>query len=394
MRYFSNTIITLSVLISGFAFAAPAFAQATCPRGTAYADGCSAASGSGSQYSFRSDYVTRPPWNVAGVDYLVGVPTGQVLKNPASLITSPLPGTSYNGQFGNTLIVTGSNVVIDGYDFSLGGGWQIDIEGGSNTTIQNNRFRVQTSAQVPVYFVGGGGTNVVQYNTFDGNNGACPSDGRSGMINMVSNQTGTFKVWYNFMENACADFIDPGGNITGLDLRYNFIRNGGMSNTGDRHPDFVQLGSGNLGLVYKFNTFIQDVWPPQGGIQGASFGTEATGGTIRSVDATNNVTLSPPSATPEGMKWAFFMAGAQSTGPGPYTFTNNYTDPRSFATGYVASSGGTSMFTISGNINMVNGATCTGSSNGVSCPSGGGGGDTTPPPPPPISPPQLFSHRK
>lgn len=54
----------------------------TCPKGTAYADGCTGANANGqfvdstffttSRVSWGSPYVSTPPWNVAGVDYPVG----------------------------------------------------------------------------------------------------------------------------------------------------------------------------------------------------------------------------------------------------------------------------------------------------------------------------------
>ena len=54
-------------------------------------------------------------WQVAGVDYAVGVPAGTVLKDP---MTINMAGVSLDvaDQIAN---VTGNNVVLSGYHFSL-----------------------------------------------------------------------------------------------------------------------------------------------------------------------------------------------------------------------------------------------------------------------------------
>ena len=70
-------------------------------------------------------YAARPSWQVAGVDYAVGIHPGTVLKNPA---TSSLPvGASYNSTY-HTIYVTGANVTLDGYDLT-------------NTTVMNSGTR-------------------------------------------------------------------------------------------------------------------------------------------------------------------------------------------------------------------------------------------------------------
>src|ERR1035437_6550905 len=62
-------------------------------------------------------YVTRPPWQVAGVDYPVGIPSSVTLKDPS---TASLPsGVTYNatatgyGYSTPVVVVTGNNVTVD-----------------------------------------------------------------------------------------------------------------------------------------------------------------------------------------------------------------------------------------------------------------------------------------
>jgi hypothetical protein len=113
----------------------------SCPRRTGYVnsrgerDGCLAAPAGTpdnitlfqhpdffSSYATQSGqtYKSRPPWNVAGVDYPVGIPKNVKLKDPA---TDPLPaGCSYRAT-GNTiggpmLTCTKGPLVLNGYDMS------------------------------------------------------------------------------------------------------------------------------------------------------------------------------------------------------------------------------------------------------------------------------------
>ena len=84
-------------------------------------------------------YKDPPPWEVAGVDYAVGIPSGTVLKNPATISMAGVTVDTSN----DTVYVTGNNVTLNGYDFSLNGGWEVYIEdGASNTLIENSNFLV------------------------------------------------------------------------------------------------------------------------------------------------------------------------------------------------------------------------------------------------------------
>src|SRR4051812_12397732 len=95
---------------------------------SALADGFASAPIGTPQFSnLLNGYAVRPDWSVAGVDYYVGAPSGTALKNPATISTS---GVSVNAG-AHIITVSGSNVMLDGYDFSLNGGWQINIVSGA-----------------------------------------------------------------------------------------------------------------------------------------------------------------------------------------------------------------------------------------------------------------------
>ena len=70
-------------------------------------------------------YASIPQWEVAGVDYAVGVPTGTALKDPSTI---SMAGVSVNTTT-RVVDITGSNITLNGYDFSLHGGYVIYIGG-------------------------------------------------------------------------------------------------------------------------------------------------------------------------------------------------------------------------------------------------------------------------
>src|SRR4051812_28221359 len=103
-------------------------------------------------------YAVRPTWNVAGVDYYVGTPSGTVLKDPTSI---SMAGVSVD-KSAHIISVSGSNVTLSGYDFGLNGGWQVNvINNANNVTIQNSHFQVGANDLMPIQAYYGGTINVL-----------------------------------------------------------------------------------------------------------------------------------------------------------------------------------------------------------------------------------------
>ena len=155
-------------------------ASATCagiPAGTTIV------SGSGTTWTLSANLGTvgseamttqfRPNWNVAGVDYPVGAPPSNTLTDPQTLptcsgVTHPLCINS--GVAHEVDIVaanSGSNVVVDHYDFSLHGGYQLVLTYADtgNFTLTNSKFQAGTN------FQSGGDI----YTSAAGGNGSCGS---------------------------------------------------------------------------------------------------------------------------------------------------------------------------------------------------------------------------
>ena len=112
------------------------------------ADGsANAPSGTPQLANLLSGYAVRPSWNVAGVDYAVGVPSGTVLKDPSTI---SMAGVSVDVA-DHVINVSGNNVTLSGYDFSLDGGWAVSVNSGNNITIQDSKFVVGSTDQTPIY---------------------------------------------------------------------------------------------------------------------------------------------------------------------------------------------------------------------------------------------------
>jgi len=265
MRYLTSGITTFALLISSFTLALPAFAsaQATCPRGTAYADGCSGAPvctpGSATCYqqsNFFTSYTSagnisahRPPWNVAGVDYPVGVNDSCItsgLKNPA---TNPPAGTTYsNGR----LTVTGNNVTIDCYDLTS---TDIYASGGSGTlTVTNNKFDNENSVACP-YNPSHALSMVVADNVF---HGAVGDTNFNDFIHYACN--GNLTAQYNRFLTSSKDWIEVSNQSNAANtytIQYNFGQGLAASNGAHGQP-YEDYGTNSTGSIGTFNTWYND----------------------------------------------------------------------------------------------------------------------------------------
>jgi hypothetical protein len=205
-----------------------------------YADGSvNAPVGVAQHPTLLNGYFLRAPWKVAGVDYAVGIPSGTVLKDPATI---NMTGVSLNGFL---VVVTGNNITLDGYDFSLNGGWQVNVQG-LNATVKNSYFKIGSNGNPPITASSDNLNFTVIYNTIDGS-GLSPTPG-----SMITNAN---TIEYNWLENAGQDVINYGEPLI---VSYNLIDNGGQASGSS---DWLQLGTGDYNLTVSFNTFYQQTNP-------------------------------------------------------------------------------------------------------------------------------------
>jgi len=191
-----------------------------------------------------SPYPVRPPWPVAGVDYRVGVNAGVWLKDPATIKPNV---ASRSGANPIVLRLEADNVVLDGYDFTMGGWWQIRSNGHANLTISNSRLQnlcidVET------------GPLTVRYCEIDG----LGSEGETVFGCLAFLRAGVTSSWkYNWLHSAQNDFIDLA--TSDIDARFNLFDT--MGYEAGAHADAIQFaGDGTANNIkIMFNTYVHMV---------------------------------------------------------------------------------------------------------------------------------------
>jgi hypothetical protein len=219
-------------------------------------DGSSGApAGSAQLPSLLTSYGSnRPAWQVAGVDYHVGVPQGLALKDPSTISMS---GVSVNTST-HIVTITGNNVTLSGYDFSLNGGWGVVISG-QDATIANSNFVVGSNGNAPILGTTSSGNVTVTACTINGAGNANMSG--AGLIEMRG--TGTLTVNYSWLENSPYDMIDMHNNgPSALVAQYNLFQNAGLAP--GAHGDLTEFIGGPYTATINYNTVTQSGGSTQG----------------------------------------------------------------------------------------------------------------------------------
>ncbi|MGY4508851.1 Ig-like domain-containing protein [Bradyrhizobium sp. USDA 3650] len=243
-------------------------------------DGSAGAPGGGPQLAGILDgYTVRPSWEVAGVDYAVGITAGTVLKDPSTI---KMAGVSVNSSL-HQVTVTGGNVTLDGYDFSLAGGWSV-ITQAANTTISNSNFKIGSNSNFTIYGDNGSSNLTVKNCVIDGNM-------QSDQLNngLIYTSTSGLTVEYTLLKNAYSDFIQAqgGGQVT---IKYNVLNDNGNVNA---HPDWLQtMGSNPFTETIMYNTVYQTVVSNSDGTQG--FMLNDNGSTVTSAELAYNTIIALP----------------------------------------------------------------------------------------------------
>jgi Bacterial Ig-like domain/RTX calcium-binding nonapeptide repeat (4 copies) len=251
----------------------------------------------------------QPPWHVAGVDYCVGYASNTVLKNPQTI---SIAGVSVNTA-DHIVYVTGNNVTLDGYDFSLNGGWQVYVNG-DNTTIRNSYFKTGSNGLDPIYCYLDADNVTILNNVIDGN---AANAGYGALITHAGG--GNLTIQYNWLRNSYSDGIDAyihdNGSGAVIDIRYNLIENTALGPS-TVHGD-IAVGDGHIASwTFAYNTYIKD---KGAGTQGIGLGHNAVDSArIDSANSSNNTIIDKTG----GMNWAFAVSDGDLYGP--YTISNNY----------------------------------------------------------------------
>lgn len=258
----------------------------SCLKGLLFIDGClGAPNGTIQSPNLLNSYgANRPPWNVAGVDYHVGIPVGTTLADPT---TAGLPtGCTFSGT---TVTCASGTPTVNAMDFSLHNGTTLSITGGT-VTVSNSKFIVGTNqgSTGRIISVTGSGSATFLNNEIDGANIAVTA--QVGQTINISN-TGTIAFKYNYMHNSGGDMIDFNSTSSAHVevFRYNYLRDIGYAVA---HSDTLQwcgtkISSADIG----FNTIYQ----PLSGLSGEGLinaNSECSGAAQADIVIHNNTLLS------------------------------------------------------------------------------------------------------
>ena len=336
----------------------------------------SAPAGTPQDSTLLNGYAVRPSWQVAGVDYAVGVPAGTQLKDPSTI---SLPGVSVNAT-SHTIAITGSNVTLSGYDFALNGGWGITITGGAaNTTIENSNFLIGANNKIPIYGNSSTSNLKVLYNTLDGGGTRNNGNANEAYALIYFTGSGSFTAQYNAFQNAADDAIDLTGQSTPTTpmVAYNLFQNLGTS--AGSHPDTVQFTGGKFqNSTIAYNTVYQPVGGGEvSGEEGIQVAAQLNSSITDTTVSNNTVIAKGPSL---GMSYSIAIqqaSGATNVNNGG-TVAQNFIDVAgAYGAFYPISSGNPATnWSFSNNVDLVTGSIINANNSESAAPSG----PTTSPP--------------
>jgi hypothetical protein len=350
---------------------APPPVASDCQTMSSLPDGCSAApQANANAYqnpTLLASYKARPNWNVAGVDYPVGIPKGVTLTDWWNI---NVPGVSVDKTSGMIRIFQ-DNVVLKNIDFSLHNGFSQIYITANSPTITQSKFGGANEAAVQsglIYQVNGyGGSPVFTYNWVDGGNNP-PSP--KGEMTFLTAFSGNITLEYNYFVNYPAQIINVQNGTSYLVYKYNFIGPGSIAQ--GAHENWMQWSCNcTVTADVEFNTGLQtrtglNNWTGGGLIWQFAEGNPGplSATAVNPVFSYNTMIASGPASGPANntVAVANFIAGevgSQSTSlTGTGQAKNNYFD---LTDAYGAFYSPTSLekWTVSGNIDMVSGNTIT-----------------------------------
>ena len=358
------------------------WAKFKCPQGASYNDGCANSRiGPPQRPGLFSGYKVRPPWNVAGVDYYVGMPAGATMiaamKDWTTLGSTPgidILGTTVrcDGTYATT--PTSGPVTLDLIDFSLHGGATLSVPAGgcSGLTVTQSKFgntggttgcsNGSPSSYYLIHNQNPGASLTVQYNTFDMTN--C----QMGVASVIY-ASGNSNLQYNYFLHLQGQVLQAGSGPYSIDYRYNLVDSLYYTAAPSNHMNWQEFGGavGDVSDLVAFNTaYMPSLAPSMGAGEGWQFygnsGGRQTGATL-----SNNTVVSYDTgqcqSNQNGCVISYWVHGHGAYSPAttlvPTAYLqDNYLDPR----GMIGSSGqaypgSVTGWTCSGNINMNTGAT-------------------------------------
>lgn len=311
-----------------------------------------------------SGLMTTPSWCVPGVGYAVGYPAATVLKDPLTITHCSAPLTPNPCQRVDIMTVeVGAGVTLDGYDFSLSGGWVVDIED-TPVTIKNSNFLTGSHNLAPITESAAGCDVTLTNNVIDaaGLNGSSTGS----PINLTGGTgTCTVIIEYNWIKNAFADHIDiyfQGTSNTDI-IKYNVMENNGIGGV-SAHGDIMAFCGAQASITVDYNLYLfSDSNVVTNGI---GFGHSSNcSATLGAITVNNSVYIvQAGSGTPGDFiaSSGFSPPTAGKSDVNSLAINNNYWAPGSTPSFYTCNVGttgtdsGNGAISYTGNLNMNTGA--------------------------------------
>jgi hypothetical protein len=284
----------------------------------------------------------RPPWNVAGVDYYVGVRPGSQLQDWRTLNRPDLTPNVSQG----VVFVGPTCTLVQNIDFSLGTGAVLrNGAGGSSAyTVNNCKF----GAPFPdAFYLQATGSLLVDINfatvtltncTFDGTGTGNGSPDLATFVTCYSSMVVMYNLFYHPTQSVLSlGAASAGGPNFSLVYKYNLIYNHLVRNLNHRNEvQWLGQGATITSCQVGFNTSYQDITDitaTYGGGEGIQFDPGSTGVTFTSPAVFNNTLISktvpqtPTGTTSPVSAWMHGNGVGGSTTVTGGTITNNYFDP-------------------------------------------------------------------
>lgn len=244
----------------------------------------------------------RAPWNAPGVDYYVGIPSGTSLLDPTNSANLPT-GASFAGH---TVSVTGCNVTLNGFDFTISD-TSVSVTAGSGctTTIENSKFLGGTNQNNGQNISwSGAGNLIVQDSEYNG--GAPPGSGGSGFAVqgwiISTSGSGNLTLEYDYCHDADSKcFQITGGSTSGSPRiateKYNLFTDIGTchGNSNCAHGETEYFYSGSATYVQvdnEYNTYYDNFWN-NGSIATSISAIQADNLTINGSTDSHNIWIMP-----------------------------------------------------------------------------------------------------
>lgn len=199
-----------------------------------------------------------PPWQVAGVDYLVGPPAGFTFKDPATINNGGETIADILLNNGGLSHVGGAGGTVNGYDFSGGSGFNynthfvVEPDASANWTFTNCKFSTGGISHRSAHGC------IIRYCSFDGNTGTTIFDTTG------ATSTTTLTVEYCYLANFYQHVTENTAALSAFLCRFNFILDGGEEPTGSSHLNYHQwngTSTPQYAATILFNTSVQHVEP-------------------------------------------------------------------------------------------------------------------------------------